>query len=206
MDRLWLISYVLLWGLVLLLGFLLLGALRALAVLRWRLDQLIATTPRRLGRDGLRVGSKAPDFTLTRPDGTEVGLHDFAGQPVLLTFLQAACQPCRDVVPELNRVHQKGKVKVIAVNSGEADAVGRWAAETGARFPVLAQNQRDLSRQYQVVASPFAFLINEQGVIRAKGIISNRQHLDFVLASVGQEAPHEAAAPANGRAPDDETH
>ncbi len=206
MDRLWLISYVALWGLVLVLGFLLLGALRALAVLRWRLDQLIATTPRRLGRDGLRVGSKAPDFTLARPDGTEVHLHDFAGQPVLLTFLQAACQPCRDVVPELNRIHERGKVKVLAVNAGEAEAVGRWAAEVGARFPVLVQSRRDLSRQYQVVASPFGFLINEQGVIRAKGLISNRQHLDFVLASVGQEVAHEAAAPANGRAPDEETH
>ena len=206
MDWLWLISYVVLWGLVLVLGFLLLGALRALAVLRWRLDQLIATTPRRLGRDGLRVGSKAPDFTLAGPDGTEVALHDFAGQPVLLAFLQAACKPCREVVPELNRVHQKGKVKVIAVNTGEAEAVGQWVAEVGARFPVLVQSQRDLSRQYQVVASPFGFLINDQGIIRAKGIISNREHLDFVLAGVGQEACHEAAAPSNGQAQEPQDH
>ncbi len=193
MDRLWLISYLALWGLVLVLGFLLLGALRALAVLRWRLDQLIATTPRRLGRDGLRVGTKAPDFTLPDPDGTERSLHDVAGRPVLLVFLQAACKPCRAVVPELNRVYQKGKVKVLAVNTGEVEAVRQWVAEVGAQFPVLVQNQRDLSRRYEITATPFGFLIDDQGMIRAKGIVNNRQHLDFLLAGAGQEAAHEAA-------------
>jgi hypothetical protein len=53
-----------LWVVVLFLGFLLLGALRAVALLRWRLEQLEATTPSRLGRSGLRIGKKAPDFTL----------------------------------------------------------------------------------------------------------------------------------------------
>jgi hypothetical protein len=52
----WLVSYVALWLVVLFLGFLLLGALRALGVLRWRLEQLEATTPSRMGRGGLKPG------------------------------------------------------------------------------------------------------------------------------------------------------
>jgi prepilin-type N-terminal cleavage/methylation domain-containing protein/prepilin-type processing-associated H-X9-DG protein len=59
----WLVSYVALWLVVLFLGFLLLGALRALGLLRWRLEQLEATTPSRMGRGGLKPGKKAPDFT-----------------------------------------------------------------------------------------------------------------------------------------------
>ena len=39
------VSYVALWLVVLLLGLLLLGTLRALGLLRWRLEQLKATTP-----------------------------------------------------------------------------------------------------------------------------------------------------------------
>lgn len=46
-------------ALTLALGFLLLGALRSIQRLTWRLDQLEATTPRRIGRDGLVVSSKA---------------------------------------------------------------------------------------------------------------------------------------------------
>ena len=41
-------STVALWGVVLFLGFLLLGALQALGRLNWRLDQLEATMPSRL--------------------------------------------------------------------------------------------------------------------------------------------------------------
>ena len=47
MNPWWLVSYVALWLVVLFLGFLLLGALRALGLLRWRLEQLEATTPSR---------------------------------------------------------------------------------------------------------------------------------------------------------------
>ena len=64
MSQLWVISTVLLWVLVLLLGFLLLGALRSIEWLRWRVDQLEATMPSRVGRSGLRPGKKAPDFNL----------------------------------------------------------------------------------------------------------------------------------------------
>ena len=77
----WLVlSQVLLWVLVLALGFLLLGTLRVLGLLRWRLEQLEVTTPSRLGRNGLRPGKKAPDFTLPSVTGAEVALSGFAGR------------------------------------------------------------------------------------------------------------------------------
>jgi hypothetical protein len=78
MNTLLLICVILLWVCVLFLGFLLLGALRALGLLSWRLEQLEATTPKRLGRDGLKPGKKAPDFTLPSVGSKEVSLHDFA--------------------------------------------------------------------------------------------------------------------------------
>jgi hypothetical protein len=46
-----------------------------------------------------------------------------------------------------------------------------------------------------VFATPFAFLIDEQGVIRSKGIVNNRQHLAFVLSGAG-EAEHNGQAGA----------
>src|SRR5262245_10780620 len=101
MSPFWLASSLALWLVVLLLGFLLLGALRSLALLRWRLEQLEATTPSRVGRSGLRAGTKAPDFALSDVSGAEVALHDFAGRRVLLVFTQAGCAPCDKVLPEL---------------------------------------------------------------------------------------------------------
>src|SRR5260370_33744043 len=105
-----LVSIVILWIVAAFLGFLLLGMLRALGLLTWRLEQLEVTTPKRLGRDGLKPGKKAPDFTLPGVNGREVSLHDFVGRKVLLVFTQAGCGPCRSVVPELNRLVAVGRI------------------------------------------------------------------------------------------------
>ena len=37
----------------------------------------------------IRVGEKAPDFTLTASDGEEIQLSDFTGQIVLVNFYRA---------------------------------------------------------------------------------------------------------------------
>ena len=185
MITLLLISSVVLWLVVVLVAFLLLGTLRSQALLRWRLEQLEATTPRHVGRDGLKRGKQAPDFTLPSAAGKEVALRDFAGRKVLLVFTQAGCSPCGAIVPELNQLD--GMVQVLAVNNGDAETTRAWAAEAKAGFPVLVQERFSVAKQYQVFATPFAFLIDEQGVIRSKGIINNQQHLGFVLSGAGDQ-------------------
>jgi hypothetical protein len=50
-------------------------------------------------------------------------------------------------------------------------------------------------------ATPFAFLIDERGVIASKGIINNGQHIGFVLSGAGGAAKNgqseaEVAEPA----------
>src|SRR5438874_8865759 len=164
MDALLLISSILLWLAVLLLGFLLLGALRAVDLLRWRLEHVEATTPSSMGRNGLRVGKKAPDFTLPSAIGADVSLQSYAGRKVLLVFTQAGCGPCQQIVPELNRLHDAGKVEVVAINKGELEATRKWVAEAHIRFPVGMQEAFTTSKRYEVFATPFAFLIDEQGV------------------------------------------
>ena len=186
MTVLLLISSAFLWIVALFSGFLLLGALRALALLRWRLEQLEATTPSRISRSGLRLGKLAPDFTLPSVTGADVALRDFAGRKVLLVFTQADCSPCRAIVPELNRL--RGEVQVLAVNNGDAEATRHWVAEARPRFPVLLQERFSVSKQYEVFATPFAFLIDERGVIRSKGIIHNKQQIGFVLSGAGDGA------------------
>ncbi len=89
MNTFLVVSSIALWLLVLGLGFLLLGTLRALGLLRWQLEQLQTTTPSRLGRNGLKLGKKAPSFNLPNGEGKEVALEEFAGRKVLLAFTQS---------------------------------------------------------------------------------------------------------------------
>jgi methylamine dehydrogenase accessory protein MauD len=188
----WLIlSQVLLWMLVFTLGFLLMGTLRILTLMRWRLDQLEAITPSRVGRSGLKAGKKAPEFTLPRTTGGELALSQLAGRKVLLVFAQPACAPCRAIVPELNRVQDNGEVQVLVVSNGDGEATKKWAEEAQARFPVVTQERLSLSRRYEVYATPFAFLIDEKGVIRSAGIVNSKQYIGFVLAGSRSSAKAE---------------
>ena len=41
----------------------------------------------------LKVGQKAPEFTLTSDEGKEVSLHDYKGKRVLLFFYPKANTP-----------------------------------------------------------------------------------------------------------------
>jgi methylamine dehydrogenase accessory protein MauD len=192
METILLVAVVGLAAVVMFLGFLLLGTLRAVNLLSWRLEQLEATTPKRLGRDGLRPGKKAPDFSLPAADGKQVALRDLDGRKTLLVFTQSGCSPCAQIVPELNRLDGNA-VQVVVINNGDAEATKKWSAEVGARFPVLAQDHFSVARRYEVFATPFAFLIDEKGIIASKGIINNRQHIRYVLSGTRVGEAHDKA-------------
>lgn len=194
-------SSIVLWLAVLLLGFLLLGALRSQGLLGWRLQQLEATTPSRLGRSGLKPGREAPDFTLASAQGGEISLRDFAGRRVLLVFVQPGCGPCHDIVPELNKLAGRdGDLQVLAINHATPPDARAWVDETSARFPVLVQEDLAVSKRYEVFATPFAFVIDPRGVIASKGIVSQRHHLGYVLSSPTQETQPQETQPSHDAA------
>jgi hypothetical protein len=59
---------------------------------------------------------------------------------------------------------------------------------------VLVQQQYSVSKRYEMYGTPFAFLIDERGVIASKGIINNAQHIDFVLSGAGAAKDGQAEA------------
>jgi methylamine dehydrogenase accessory protein MauD len=187
-------SYIAVWLLVLLLGFLLLGALRNQALLGWRLEQLEATMPSKINRNGLKPGARAPEFSLPDTAGDQVSLRDFAGRRLFLVFTQSGCRPCHAVLPALEKLQAKGEVQVIVVNNGDLESTRDWTKRPSASFPVLVQERYELSKRYEAFATPFGFLIDEGGVIASKGIINNRQHIELVLSGAsGKEASHHPA-------------
>ncbi len=190
------------WLAILALGFLLLGSLRALGLQGWRLEQLEATTPSRVGRNGLKPGKIAPDFTLANVSNGEVALRDFIGRKVLLVFTQSGCGPCHGIMPELNRLQAGGEVQVLVVNNGESGSTREWTVKARVRFPVAVQENYSLSRRYEVFATPFAFLIDERGVVASKGVVNNRRHIGFILDGASADRNKHAGLEPSGSAVD----
>jgi peroxiredoxin len=69
-----------------------------------------------------RVGAAAPDFSSLDLSGKKVGLSDFRGHPLLLTFWATWCTACRDEMPALQSLRDRyraGGFEVLAVNYRE---------------------------------------------------------------------------------------
>lgn len=161
------------------------GMLHRNAVLSWRIDKLEAVAPTHVGRSGLKLGARSPEFSTTDISGATFDHADLiGGKQTVLAFIQPGCGPCAEVMPALNDVDRRGKVRVVAVSAGDRESTRTWADAHDAHFPVLCQESLSLSRRFEVFATPFAFLIDTSGTIINKGVINNAQHIRFLLEQI----------------------
>jgi peroxiredoxin len=121
----------------------------------------------KIKRDGLKAGTPAPDFRLPRLDGRgELGLSDFRGKRVLLVFSSPHCGPCNTLAPELEKFHREHpELEVVMISKGEPKENRAKVREHGLTFPIVLQQQWEISRRYAMFATPIAYLIDEQGII-----------------------------------------
>jgi peroxiredoxin len=121
----------------------------------------------KIKRDGLKAGTPAPDFTLPRLDGRgELSLGELRGRRVLLVFSSPGCGPCNTLAPELEKVHRDHpELEVVMISKGEPKENRAKVKEHGLTFPVVLQQQWEISRRYAMFATPVAYLVDEQGVI-----------------------------------------
>jgi peroxiredoxin len=120
----------------------------------------------RLNRNGLKAGTIAPDFRLPRIDGEDLSLSDLRGQCVLLVFSNPNCGPCDELAPELEKIHQeRPELQVLMVSRRDAEATRAKAAKLGLTFPIVMQDQWEISLKYAMFATPIGYLIDEQGLI-----------------------------------------
>jgi peroxiredoxin len=120
----------------------------------------------KIKRDGLKAGTQAPDFRLPRLDGGELSLTELRGHRLLLVFSSPHCGPCNTLGPQLEKFHREHKeLKVVMVSRGEPKENRAKVKEHGLTFPVVLQQQWEISRLYAMFATPMAYLIEEAGVI-----------------------------------------
>jgi cytochrome c biogenesis protein CcmG/thiol:disulfide interchange protein DsbE len=124
----------------------------------------------RPGSPHVRVGGRAPDFSLALVDGGQTSLEELRGQVVVLNFWASWCGPCRLEAPVLERVWQDYDGEVAFVGIAHNDTLQR-AQSFLERFGVTFPNAVDINGQtagaYGVTALPETFVIDGEGVVRA---------------------------------------
>lgn len=119
----------------------------------------------------VRVGAPAPDFALKSAAGPNMRLSEHRGEVVMINFWATWCGPCRAEMPALEEIfsrYQRAGFTLLGVNIDEdTPRALRLAEELGVTFPLLLDNEQEVSRLYDVQAMPMTVLVDRQGQVRS---------------------------------------
>jgi methylamine dehydrogenase accessory protein MauD len=174
------ISHVVLWVLLIVMAVVQLAVLRQVGILHERIAPLGALTV----DQGPKAGESAPGFDLVDLHGRPVrigGAHP-AGRSTLLFFLSPTCPVCKKMLPILESLARAEHewLEIRLASDGERAEHERFVDTQrldGFSY-VLSQ---ELGMTYRVGKLPYAVLIDEAGVVRAKGLINTREHLESLI-------------------------
>ena len=174
------ISQVVLWILMLAMVAVQLAVLRQVGVLHERIAPLGALTI----DTGPKEGESAPVFDLPdlRDRRVSIGGTNEAGRSTLLFFLSPTCPVCKKMLPILKSLaHAEERwLQILLASDGERDEQERFVkAYNLGDFPYVLSQKLGLT--YRVGKLPYGVLIDAAGVVRAKGLISTREHLESLL-------------------------
>lgn len=118
-----------------------------------------------------------PDHAVTRPDGSEVRLSDYAGKVVLLNFWATWCAPCRHEMPSLDRLQAElgsdaFAVVPVATGRNSVEGIEKFFTEVEVtNLPILLDPQQGLARQMAILGLPITVILDTEGreIARLRG-------------------------------------
>ena len=174
------VSQVVLWVAVVLLA----GAVAALARQIGVLYERVAPAGALMAGRGPSVGEAAPVVHAeTLAGGTQaVGGPRGDGRSTLVFFLSPTCPVCKTLLPALRSAarRESGWLGVVLASDGGRDEHAAFVREARLEeFPYVLSPA--LGVTYQVGKLPYAVLLDGEGVVRAKGLVNTREHLESLF-------------------------
>ncbi len=149
--------------------------MRELNLVLW--SMLLAGAMASRAETHLKVGDKAPNFTLPSTTGKPITLSDIVGkQTVVVGFFPAAFTG--GCTKEVKAYHdgiakfEEAGAQVLLISTDNLPTLRHWAGELGVSYPLLSDFMRKASRDYGVlmedrgVASRTTFVIDKEGRIQ----------------------------------------
>ena len=145
----------------------------------------------------LKVGDKAPLFTLYSDEKKEVSLTDYRGRRLVVLFFPLAftgtCteELCtmRDALADYNELD----ADILAISVDSVFTLERFKAVEGLNFPLLSDFNKEVSRQYGALYD--TFVLGMEGVSRRAAFVLDGEGIiryAEVLASAGNQPDYSA--------------
>ncbi len=124
----------------------------------------------------LKVGDKAPDFTLTDEKGLPKSLKDYLGKKVVVLYFYpkdftsgCTAEACR--FRDDYRLYEEKGAEVIGVSLDTTESHAKFSEKYSLPFPILSDNSKAVAKAYGVLgiggiaAKRVTFIISKEGVI-----------------------------------------
>lgn len=174
------VSQVILWIVVVALALVCMALLRQVGVLHERMLPFGAMMSDR----GPDVGDAAPEMQVrdTHGNAMQLGGPSPEGKVTLLLFVAATCPICKKLLPLAKRFAHEERISLVLVGDGEADLYQNMVENLALQeFPLI--NSPGVGMRYHVGKIPYAVLIDKDGVIRSKGLVNSREHLESLIVA-----------------------
>lgn len=141
---------------------------------------------------GLKIGDKAPAFTLKDTEKQDVSLSDFSGKNVVLLFFPLAftstCTTELCTIRDTKKDYDNLNAEVLAISVDSLFTLGKFKTEEGYNFPLLSDWNKETSKAYDTLYDEFvlgmrgvakrsAFVIDKTGTIQYAEILENAGEL-----------------------------
>src|SRR6266850_998931 len=150
--------------------------------------------------DGLKVGQKAPEFTVVNDEGKKVKLSDFKGKKVVLYFYPKDDTPgctkeaCafRDGISEIK---DRGAV-VLGVSTDSVDSHKKFKSKFDLNFPLLADTDKKIVEAYGVWKEKTNYGKTYMGIERTTFIIDEQGKVSHIFPKVKVDEHYDAVIDA----------
>jgi methylamine dehydrogenase accessory protein MauD len=172
------IALALLWVLVIVLAITVFALARQVGILYERIAPMGAL----ITDSGPNVGETAPRFDLAALDGRSVAIGANGARSQLIFFVSPTCPVCKKLLPILASVRtaERAWLDVVLASDGEVAEHRAFVKQRRLEdFPYVLS--KDLGLAFRVSRLPYAALLDGSGVVKAKGLINNREQLESLF-------------------------
>jgi methylamine dehydrogenase accessory protein MauD len=172
------ISMWLLWGVVIILSLTVLALARQVGVLHER----VAPAGALLNGAGPGVGEPSPRLEVHALAGNAItiGGRLAAGKALLMLFVSHTCPICKKLIPVAQDFTRTERLEVLYVGDGDLAEQKKLIDQFGLDSNRFI-NGPEIGLAYRVDKLPYAVLLDEEGLISAKGLVNSREHLESLI-------------------------
>ncbi|HEY5597690.1 MAG TPA: methylamine dehydrogenase accessory protein MauD [Kiloniellales bacterium] len=136
---------------------------------------------------GPAIGLRPPVFELRDMAGKAIKIGGIAAskRPTFLFFLSQSCPVCKELLPTVRSLAaaERDRIDFVLASDGDSAELTQFWRDQGLQaLPFVVS--RELGMTFQIGKLPYAVLIDAEGVLRAKGLVNTREHLESLISAM----------------------